>query len=437
MIGSMKMRNYLLCLLGTLLFLCPAAQSQREVIDRIVAVVGDQVILASELANQMQLAAIQSGQRPQNEAELKELKNEILQQMVSDRLFLIAAKKDTSIVVRDEEIEQSLDDQMARIASNFDNYDAFLDALASEEISLRNLRKKNRPDIENQILKQRYIQRKLYSVSVSKHEVESFFAEFKDSIPAQPEAVRLAHILLAVKPSLAVEDSVKNVATELRHQILDGADFATISANNSSLGAGANGGDLGYVAREDVVDEFARAAFTLNVGDISGVIRTQFGYHVIKCEGKRDNQTHLRHLLLAVFPSADDSARTIALADSILAEVRGGGNFAELAKAYSDDNSSRAQGGELGWFALTQLPPEFAATVVGWTNAGEYRGPVYTKQGLHLLSLEEYQAEKQLSIEADYDQIKQFARQDKTGKIVDEWIVSLKETTYIEYREID
>lgn len=415
------------------LLLVGSAVAQRETADRIVAVVGDQVILASELANQLQLVALQAGMRPKNEAELQKMQKDLLDQMVSDRIFLIAAQKDTSIAVRDAEIEAALDEQVMRISQNFNSYDEFEQALANEGLTVRELKKRNHADIENQLLKQRYIQRKLYSVSISRHEVEEFYRKFADSIPKQPEAVKLAHILLTYQPSVRVDDSVKQLAAELRQRILDGADFAVIASRNSSGDAGANGGELGYVSRDDVVPEFARAAFNLSEGDISGVVRTPFGYHVIKCEGKKGDKLKLRHLLLEVVPSHDDTVKTLQLADSLLQAARNGDDFQMMAKIFSADDDTRAQGGELGWFATAQLPADFVGTVVGWTTPGDYRGPVKTSFGLHLLKLLDYQPEKTFTIEADYDRIKEMARQDKTGQVVDEWLADLKTKTYIKY----
>ncbi|MBD3403088.1 hypothetical protein GF420_09345 [candidate division GN15 bacterium] len=410
------------------------AQPQRETVDRIIAVVGEEVILASELASQIQLYTLQTGEEPKTEKAFEQLRDEILDQMITDRLFLFEARKDTSISIRPEEIDIALDDHVARIAGNFETNDAFLQALALEGLTVRDLRKRYRPDVENQLLKQRFIQKKLYSVSVSRHEVEEFYNRFQDSIPSQPEGVKLAHILLTFEASPEIEDSVKAFASQLRQQVLDGADFATLSTRHSDLGAGANGGDLGYISRQDVVPEFARAAFNLSPGDISGVIRTQFGYHVIKCEGRRDDKLRLRHILLSVTPSAADSARTYEVADSLLTAARAGEDFEEMAKAFSRDDETRASGGELGWFATAQLPPEFSDAVAGWDTPGEYRGPVKTQFGLHLLKLLDYQEARQYTLEDDFDEIKELARQDKTGQIVDEWIAEVKERTYIEYR---
>ena len=417
------------------LLVAPGLNAEPETVDKIAAVVGDEIILASELANQIQMVAFQTGKRPKTEEEIRKLQKQVLEQMISDRLFLAEAKKDTSITVTQSEVKQALDEHIARIISNFESEDAFLQALADEGLTLRDLERQYESDIENNLLRQRYIQKKLYSVSISRKEVEDFYAEFKDSIPKQPEGLKLAHILLKVTPSKEIEDSVSNFAAELRQRVLDGADFATISTQYSSLGAGGNGGDLGWVAREDVVPEFARAAFKLNEGDISGVVRTPFGYHVIKCEGKRGDQLRLRHILLAVQPSAADTLRTERLADSLLHELRDNhADFAEMAKTFSADDDTRAQGGELGWFALDQLPPDFAQAVAGWTTPGEIRGPVKSRFGFHILKLLDYQPEKTLTLDGDYDQIKEMARQDKTGHIVDKWIDEIKSHSYIDYR---
>ncbi len=425
-------------IVGIVLFivtvLAGPGQCEREVLDRIVAIVGDKVILASELASQIQMYALQMKQQPTSEEEAKKIRDDILEKMISDRLFLLAAEQDTAIKVRPEEVDQALDEQIARIAQNFPSNDDFLAALSAEGLTLRDLKKRYRNDIEGQLLKQRFIGSKVQTVSVSRHEVEEFYNKYKDSIPSQPEAVKLAHILLEIKPSQTVEDSIKARAMELRKRILNGADFAFISSKYSDLGAGVNGGDLGWVSRGDVVEEFARAAFNLSVGDISGVIRTQFGYHIIKCEGKRNDQVKLRHILLAVVPSAEDSLRTRQLADSLLEAARNGADFALLAKKFSDDPSTRAQGGSLGWFAINELPPEFASAVSGWKTPGEYKGPIYSKYGIHILKLLDYQPEHQYTFPDDYDQLKELTRQEKTSRLIDNWIAEIRKQTYIDYR---
>lgn len=426
----MKINLKYFLILSLVLILSTKVFAQRENVDRIVAIVGDEVILSTELANQIQIIALQTQTQPKTEKEMIEFQNSILDQMISDRLFLIAARKDTLISIRDEEIEETLDEQIARISQNFDSYEEFLQALTDENLTLRELRKKYRVEVENQLLKQRFIQQKLYSISVSKHEVEEFYKNFSDSIPTQPEAVKLAHILLSYKASKQVVDSVRDLANELRQKIIAGEDFAEISTKYSSSGAGVNGGELGYLSREDVVPEFARAAFNLQVGDISGIVETQFGIHIIKCEDKQGEMLKLRHVLLATPPSKDDSLRTEQLADSLRQAAWNGEDFSQMAKTYSTDDNTRAKGGELGWFAVDKMPEEFINAVSGWHDEGDVRGPINTQFGLHLLKLLEYQPEKKYTLENDYDRIKELARQDKTGQFMDKWIVEQKAKTY-------
>jgi len=426
-----------LALLLSCLFLPSEAQAERDIVDKIVAVVGEQVILASEVASQMQIMAMQTGNQPKTDEEAKEFRDQVIDQMINDRLFLVAAQNDTAISVRPEDVDRALDERITQVSENFGSHQAFLDALQREGMTLRDLRKRFRLEVENQLLKQRLIQTKLYSVSVSKKEVEEFYEKFSDSIPAQPEAVRLAHILLSVKPSERVEDSVKAFAEQLRDSIMAGADFGDISMKYSSFGAGANGGDLGFVSREDLVEEFARSAFNLRTGDVSGIVRTQFGYHIIRAEGRRGEQMRLRHVLLGVQPAAADSQKLGVLVDSLVNAANAGESFEKMAKTYSEDDDTRAQGGELGWFATDQMPAEFAEGVANWKTPGEARGPVISRFGYHILKLLEYQESKKYSLTDDFDQVKELARQDKTGKFVDNWIQEIKDETHIDIRDVD
>lgn len=426
---------------GILLALLPlftAAQTTpttaRETVDRIVVVVGNEIITATELSSQMQLTALRTRTQPRTPEEVEALQQRVLDAMISDKLLQFEAKQDTSLSIRPEEIDQQLDNEIARIAQNYGSNDAFVDALAAEGLTLRDLKKQYRSEIENQLYRERYLRRRLSSVSVSKKEVESFFSTYKDSLAGQAEALKLAHLLCRISPSRQVEDSVRTLALQVREQILSGSDFATLAIKYSSFGAGANGGDLGYVAREDLVPEFARAAFSLAKGEVSGAVRTQFGYHLIRNEGARDDKLRLRHILFAVEASAADTIATSRLADSLLSLAQNGSDFAELAKSFSADDDSRAKGGEMGWFALADLPVEFGDALKGWSEVGGYRGPIASQYGFHIVKLLDFRAARTFTLEADFDQIKDMARQHKTQQSIETWLAEIRAKTFIEYR---
>lgn len=405
--------------------------AKRELLDRVVAIVGQDVITATELATQVQMYALQSNIRPSNETEMATLQRRILDQMISDRLLVQEAKKDTSISVRPDDVERSLDEQLARLATNLGSPEALAQRLEAEGLTLRELRRRYSRDIENQLLRQRLVQGRLSDVTISRPEVEQFYQQFRDSLPATPEGIRLAHILLPVNASPKLEDSVKQLATKLRERILAGADFATVASQYSGLGTAESGGDLGFVAKEDLVPEFARAAFQLQPGEISGTVRTQFGWHVIKCEEKREERARLRQILLPVTPTAQDTLRARQHADSILTVLRAGAPFDQMAKDISTDSESRAQGGELGWFALAELPDEYAEMLRGWTTPNDFRGPLVSRHGVHIFKLLEHQAEEKLDLKKGYDKVKELARQQKTGQVVDEWLASIRKKTYV------
>jgi len=407
-----------------------------EPVEKIVAIIGNEPILTSELAAQIQMTAIQRGFKPQTKEEMEKFQQEVLDQMISERLFLAEAKKDTSIKVTPEEVEQTLDDHIKNVSGQFSSEDQFLEELAKEGLNLRTFKKRLRPEIENQLLKQKLIGQKLSSISVSRQEVFDFYGKYKDSIPDQPEAIRLAHILITFQPSGGTADSIRQLAETVRKNAAAGADFATLAATYSPQDVAVAGGDLGFISREDVVPEFGRVAFNLVPGEISGAVRTQFGYHIIKCEEISGAKTHLRHILFEVKPTGADSLLSYKLIDSLITEIRKGTDFRELAKVLSADNDTRKQGGELGWFAVADLPPEFIAALDSLKNAGDIYGPVKSQYGLHILKLLEHQEPREFSFETDYDRVKEMARQAKTGQFVDKWLAEVKQKTYIEIRPL-
>jgi len=408
-----------------------------EPVDGIVAVVGREPIMASELAAQLQILAIQNNVRPETQEELEEFQTQVLDQMITERLFLIEAQKDTMIRVSDEEIEQALEEHIAQTAAQFSSEEDFLQQLSREGLTLRAFKKRLRPDIQNQLLKQRLVSFKLSEISVSKQEVLEFYKDFKDSLPEQPEAVRLSHILITFQPSGGTEDSVQQLAERVRKNVTAGADFAAMAGEYSSGPTALTGGDLGFISRNDVVDEFGRVAFNLAPGDISGAVRTQFGYHIIKCEEIRGKTAHLRHILFEVVPTAVDSILSYKLVDSLMHEIKNGVDFKELAKIYSADDDSRRQGGELGWFATVDLPASFASAMQKMPNINDVYGPVISEYGLHILKKLDWKEHRVLNPTDDFDEIKEMARRIKTSEVVDKWLAEIKERTYVEIRELN
>ncbi len=410
-----------------------AGIEKAEPLEKIVARVGNYPILVSELATQVQLLAMQTGFNPTTQAEVDKFQEEVLQQLVNEKLFLIAAQQDTTLRVSEQEITQDLDRQVEQISSRFPDEETFLKALAKEGLTVRELRRKFYPEIENRILKDKFVSRKLTSISVSRQEVTEFYNEYRDSIPNQPPSIRIAHILLRVEASDEEAKSVRDVARRIRKKAVAGDDFDNLINVYSAPG----GGDLGYLRREEVTPEFASAAFALRVGDISGAVRTGVGYHIFKCIRRSGDSINVKQIFFPVASTLADTIRTRQLTDSLIQELKNGASFAEFAKEFSTDDDTRRTEGELGWYALNDLPEEFKEVLEGNSDVGSIVGPAESAFGFHTIKVLEKRDGRDVSLENSYDQIRELARRRETDMLITQWVEKRKKDTFIEIRPIN
>jgi peptidyl-prolyl cis-trans isomerase SurA len=408
------------------------AVAAAEVVDRIVAVVGDYLILKSEVDFQAQIWAMQNKQE-QTAEQMDAIKKELVEQMVNDKLILIEALRDTSIQVSAEEVEEVLDSKLSELRGRFPSQAEFERQMALEGLSYRELKNKFREEMKNQLYKDRLISRELGQISVSLPEIEEFFSKYKDSLPPHPEAVKLAHILLKVEPGSDVLDSALERAERVEALLAEGRDFAELATEYSEDASAESGGDLGYFGHGDMVHEFEEAAFALNPGEVSDIVRSQFGYHIIKCEAKDQDRVRCRHILFLSTPAESDKARVIALADSLRTAAESGSDFAELVKQFSVDEETKIKGGELDWFMVSELTPEFKQAVSG-LKPGELSQPTESQFGIHVIKLIDRQVSRPWSIEDDRDRLRELAKRQKTEVVVAKLLAELKEDIYFEVR---
>jgi len=424
-------------LLVTVFFCCllilGQSTSAQEVVDRIAAVVGNQIILESELETQVQIYITQSGMTNPTQEDFNRLQRDILEQMINDRLILVQAEKDTTLRVSPGEIEYALDQHLERLKSQLGSEEAFLKQLEKENLSLKDLKRRYRQEVRNQILKERLIQKRVAKVNVSAKAVKDFYETYKDSIPEQPQSVHLAHILLTIQLSQSTLDSLKARLENIRKEAVSGTDFTTLAAKYSEDPAARTGGDLGFFQKGELDPEFEKAAFGLKVGELSGVVQSQFGFHLIKLEEKKGDQIRARHILLLAKPSEKDLRAAKDKADSLYQAIQKGADFGELANKFTEDVESKAQNGDLGWFAVAQLEPVFQ-NVVQDLKVGEYSPPVESRFGLHIFKLVEKKESRKVSLETDWDTLKDMARRYKTNQEIQDWLKELRKTTYVEVK---
>jgi peptidyl-prolyl cis-trans isomerase SurA len=404
-----------------------------ELIDEPIAVVADRVILRSEWEAQVTMLALQTKRDVNDPVVRDSLAPELLEQMINDELILIQAERDTTLEVTQEEVEKALTDHIEGLRNQFASEEEFQSELAREGLTERDLRVRYRRDVRNQLLKQKLIQRKLRDVSVSNGEVREFFANYKDSLPDQPAGIKLAHILLPVEASEETIDSARSAITRILEKIRNGLDFGEAARQYSQDVTAESGGDLGWFGSGDMVPTFENAAFSLVPGQVSGVVRTRYGFHLIQCVERKDDRVHARHILVSASPSAQDSARVYALADSIATVAREGGDFCQLAQTFSQDAESQKNCGELGWYPIEEMFPEFRAALEG-AVPGDIVGPVSTDFGWHILRVLDQRERRSFNLTDDWDAIKEMARREKTNRVVSEWIEGIRAETYVNVR---
>lgn len=404
----------------------------QQILDRIVAVVGDQVILESELNTYLDLYASQMRISLRSQRERDQLRKELLETMVNDKLLLIAAQKDTLIEVTTKEVEDALKQQLEDVKSQFTE-EEFKTQLEAEGLTEIELKKKYRKQIKDRMMTDRLKASMLQKVSVSTREVKDFFQAYQDSIPDQPEAVKLSHILLEVKTSPETLDSLKIKAQTVLNLARGGEDFAKLASAYSDDPTGERGGDLGFFRKGDMIPKFEKVAFSLEPGEVSNVVETEFGYHIIKVEEREDDRVRARHILFLLAPSRRDSLRVERLADSLYGQLQEGADFAEMAKQFSSDEDTKKMGGELGWYPVAQMSPEYKEGVED-LEAGQVSKPLKSQFGVHILKALDRREQREVTLEEDWDDIKDMVRRRKTNQLVSEWVEKLRRQTYVETR---
>jgi peptidyl-prolyl cis-trans isomerase SurA len=399
-----------------------------------VAVVDSKPVLNSELDFQVQIYEMQSGSKISDPKEVVELKREILKQMINDRLILLKAKADTTIKVGSDEVDDAFNQRVADLKGRFSSEEEFTQQLQSEGLTFRELKVKLREEVNDQLYKERLIAKLLSKVSVTKNEVERFYESYRDSFPEHPRSAKLAQILLTLKPSPESEDSIKALAQSLIERIHNGESFEELAKSYSQDLSAESGGDIGFFNRGDLLPEFERAAMALEPGGTSGVIKTKLGYHVIRLVEKAAERFHAKHILLLAKANPADSASLEKTAQEILARLARGEEFGLLVKEFSDDEASKANSGELGWFSVQELPPQYQMPLDTLT-VNQISPPIWLEEGLHLIKILDRKEARPFSLTDDWDILKEYTRRQKTGEVIAAIVDEMKDKVYLEIRD--
>jgi peptidyl-prolyl cis-trans isomerase SurA len=402
------------------------------VLDKIVAVVDNEIILQSELDFQ---AGIFAAQR-QIDVNTPGLKQQILNSMIDEKLMYAKAELD-SIAVSEDEIDQRIDYQ---INSFVQQYGSIANIEKMYGMSIDRIKRELRDDVRKSLMSQRLQEKNFGKVEVTQREVEEFFNTYKDSIGTIPEKVTLYHIFQNPKAGDKLKKKFREKAVAILDSLLAGKDFAELARKYSDdPGSAVQGGDLGFVKRGVFYPEFEEAAFKLNEGQISGVVESPVGFHIIQLLEKRGESIKTRHILIKIKADESSDLQTIdfltEVRDSIL---KGKGTFKDFAKKYSEDKQTAPFGGELGTYYLSQLDKSLL-DAIGKLKEGEISYPKRLEYapgtyGYHIVWLNSKIPQHVASLTEDYPEIKKLADENKKQKEYQKWIEELKDKIYWEVR---
>jgi peptidyl-prolyl cis-trans isomerase SurA len=275
------------------------------------------------------------------------------------------------------------------------------------------------------------------AIQVSRREVEEFYEAYKDSLPRVPEEFELSHILILPKPDTTVEAGTRALLEAIRDSIRAGGDFAAFARRYSADGSAASGGDLGWAKRGDYVKEFEQVVFALRENEISDIVKTQFGLHLVQLIERRGESVHARHILLQIEKGPASDSAAVELLRALRERARAGEAFADLARAYSEDEETKALGGALGRLSLDQVDEEFGR-VFRDLKEGEVSQPhrvtLQSSYGFQIVFMKRRIPAHDMSLDEDYRRLEQIALQFKRLRANNEWFDELKRKIHWEVR---
>lgn len=408
---------------------CSPARSQQTVLDRIVAVVGRECILQSDLNAQIEFYVFNNHVDPAAPG----LKEQLLDEMISQKLMLARAIEDTLINVREEDVTNQLDALIAQRVQQAGS-EKKLEEVYNMPIS--KMKREFRDDTRKQLLVQNLQQLRFGDIQSTKREVEEFYATYKDSLPVVPEEMELYHIFKLPKTSDASKNIVKAKAQRILDSIKAGGDFAGYARKYSDdAGTQSFGGDLGFARRGQFFKEFEEALFALKDNEFANIVETPIGFHIMQLLERRGESVHARHILFKIKQDPAEAESTKVFLFGLKDSVARGTSFSDLAKRYSEDKESAPLGGLLGRFTINQFDKSLLATVKG-LKPGDVSDPAEvdyaTTKGYHIVYVKDRIPEHTMTLADDWKRLEQLATSNKRNLEYQRWLKELRTEIYWE-----
>ena len=381
--------------------------AQQQHIDGVAAIVGENIILKSDVSQVVGMTALQQGLDVSKDVDvLMKLQEGVLSSLIDQKVILEMAKLD-SIEIADKDVENALDQQVENFILRAGSEDVAETMLGQ---SLSDFRREFWYDMRDRLITEQYQQQLIMSVNINRDGVFNFYEEYKDSLPDFPIKMKIRHLLTRIK---AGEESKKNALFEIkqiRDRILNGELFSDLAkAFSDDPGSKNNGGSLGYIRRNQMVKEFETKAYTQEINSISDPVETVFGYHILETTEKSGEKIKVRHILISPEVTEKDESLAYKYALSLRDSSTNLNKYKKIVFEKSEDDQTQKIGGDLGWITPNNSPIPEISEVLGLLEVGECSRPVKTSFGYHLLWLEEVRPGGKPSLDLHWTEIEEIA----------------------------
>ena len=429
------MKKYLILFIFTIL--CYTIQAQKNVVDKIVAIVGDEIILKSDIEN----AFLQEQGRGYISSS-SDYKTEILEQQLIQKLLMAQAVID-SVIVSESEVENAVSSQIEHFINNIGSKEHLEDYFGKP---LQAIKDDMRNPMREKLITEEMQQKIIEKIRITPSEVRNYFKQIpKDSLPEMPDRFEIQQITIQARISDAEKERIRTQLRDFRDQILKGEKtFSTLAVLYSEDPQSAiRGGELGYFPKSNLDPAFAEAAFNLKPGRISKIVESEFGFHIIQLIDRQGDKVNARHILLRPKINEKEKEEALLRLDTIRQQIVDGKiTFEEAAFYFSNDKKTKNNGGLFAnpytaeaKIARADIPGEMAR-VVNQLKNGEISAPFTThsekgSEEYKIIKIKAFYPKHKANLEDDWQNFELMLTQSKQMEKFEKWIKEKQQNTYI------
>jgi len=430
-------RSLLPALVLCVLAAAAAAQDAAPVlVDRIVAIVDEEAVLQSDLDREVALYYLEA-RNTGAEVDLseEEVREEVLQRLIESKLIIAAARQE-EIEISDESVEREVQGNIDQLVRYYGSEQALARELERNGMTMADYRKRARGQLRDQHYMRAVLNRFIRPrVEVREDEVEDWYETHRDEVPATPDSLTLADILIPVEPPAEVQREVQRKLGTVLKALGDGVPFAEVARAHSEGPMAAAGGKIGPIKRGELYSQALEdAVFSLPVGQVSQPVVSERGVHVMRVDAADGETREVSQIFFPLTITEEDVARARARAEAVHARLLAGEAFGAVAAQESADPVSAGQGGELGTFALTDLSPT-VQEALREVQPGGITEPFLTPAGFYIFLVRDRQPGHVFTLEEVRPQIRQAVEAEKIEAELEDYVSRLRRRFVVDVKD--